>query len=240
MRAAGRLAHRLLDYIESIIEPGMTGLQLDKLADEFTIANGGTSACKGYRGYKHAVCISTNHILVHGVPTDKHFRRGDIVNVDVTVLVDGWHGDSSRTFILSPAPRADLEALSYHTRAAMFAGIAAVRPGVHVGAIGIAISKYVAKTPFSVAPMFAGHGIGRVFHDHPTVAHIAVAEDYGPVLEPGMTLTVEPVLVQGKGVLNARLLSDGWTVVPRGSAYRLSAQWEHTVLVTETGVEVLT
>ncbi len=235
MRRAGRLVAECLDMIAPYVEPGVTTAYLDKLIETFVLDHGAASATIGYRGYRHASCISLNHVICHGIPSDKVIKNGDIMNIDVTVIVDGgWHGDSSRMYGAGDVKRKAARLMDV-TYEAMMAGIAAVKPGARVGDIGGAISAVAARNRVSVVEDFCGHGLGQVFHDAPNVVHSARAGT-GEEIKPGMFFTVEPMLNLGKK--DCATLPDGWTAVTRDR--NLSAQFEHSVGVTENGVEIFT
>ena len=234
MRRAGRLAAECLDMLVPHVKPGVSTGELDDLAREFVLDNGALPACLGYRGYGHTLCISPNHVVCHGIPGDRTLREGDVINIDVTVIVDGWHGDTSRMYgVGAVGPRA--RRLVDVTYEALERGLAAIKPGATFGDIGYAIQTYVEAMRCSVVRDFCGHGVGRVFHDAPNVLHFG-RPGSGARLEPGMFFTVEPMVNLGKH--QVKLLSDGWTAVTRDKS--LSAQCEHSVGVTETGVEVFT
>lgn len=232
MRKAGRLVAEALDMIGEHVKPGVTTGELDDLVREFTLARGGVPACLGYKGYTKTICTSINHVVCHGIPGDKVLKEGDIVNIDHTVIVDGWHGDSSRMF-----PVGEINARSKKlidvTYDSLELGLAQVKPGNTFGDIGFAIQKYVEAQRMSVVRDFCGHGIGRVFHDSPNVLHYGRRGE-GAVLKPGMFFTVEPMVNLGKPAV--KVLSDGWTAVTRDKS--LSAQCEHTIGVTEDGLEI--
>lgn len=234
MRAAGRLAADTLDHIAPFVRPGITTAELDRLCEEFMRSHGGVPATIGYHGYRHASCISVNHVVTHGIPSDKRLGEGDIVNIDVTPIVDGWHGDSSRMYLVGKVSRL-AQRLVDATHEAMMAGIRTVRPGATLGDLGAAIAAIARRERFSVVEDYCGHGLGREFHDAPQVMHVG-EPGTGVVLEPGMIFTVEPMLNAGRP--HVKLLSDGWTAVTRDRS--LSAQFEHSVGVTETGVEIFT
>ena len=234
MRRAGRLAAECLDMLTPYVAPGAVTAELDRLAREFVLDHGAIPACLGYRGYGHTVCISPNHVVCHGIPGERTLREGDIVNIDVTVIVDGWHGDTSRMYgVGKVSPRA--RRLVDVTYEGLERGLAAIKPGATFGDIGHAIQTYVEAMRCSVVRDFCGHGLGRVFHDSPNVLHFG-RPGSGEVLQPGMFFTVEPMVNLGKH--QVKLLSDGWTAVTRDKS--LSAQCEHSVGVTEDGVEVFT
>ena len=235
MRRAGRLAAECLDMLIPHVVPGVLTDELDRLAREFVLDNGGLPACLGYKGYTKTVCISPNHVVCHGIPGPRALREGDIANIDVTVIVEGgWHGDTSRMYgvgAVSPRSRRLVDI----TFEAMNRGIAAARPGGRFGDIGAAIQNYVESQRASVVRDFCGHGLGRVFHDNPNVLHFGRKGD-GETIKPGMFFTIEPMVNLGKP--HVKVLSDGWTAVTRDKS--LSAQFEHSVGVTETGVEIFT
>jgi len=235
MRRAGALAADTLDFIAGYIRPGISTAELDKLCDDFMRSHGAVPATVNYMGYKHASCISVNHVVCHGIPSEsKKLKVGDIVNIDVTPLLDGWHGDSNRTFAVGKIGVL-AERLIKTAYEAMMAGIAAVKPGARLGDIGHAIESVAKRENFSVVRDFCGHGLGRVFHDAPQVLHYG-QPGQGVVLEPGMFFTIEPMINAGK--YPVRVLPDGWTAVTKD--HSLSAQFEHSVGVTEDGVEIFT
>jgi methionyl aminopeptidase len=241
MRIAGRLTAEVLDYIKPFVKPGVTTDELDKLCHDLIVdVQGGIPAPlnyapPGHQPYPKSICSSINHQVCHGVPSpDKKLKNGDVVNLDITVIKDAWHGDSSRMFFVGE-PGIQARRLTEITYECMWKGIAAVRPGVHLGVVGAAIQKYAEANGYSVVREFCGHGIGRGFHEEPQVLHYGKASE-GPMLVPGMTFTIEPMINAGRR--DIRVLGDGWTVVTKD--HSLSAQWEHTILVTETGYEVLT
>ncbi|MGE0575844.1 MAG: type I methionyl aminopeptidase [Reyranella sp.] len=234
MRRAGRLAAETLDFITPHVQPGITTLELDRLCHEYILDNKAIPAPLGYRGYPKSICTSINHVVCHGIPSDKRLQNGDIVNIDVTVILDGWYGDTSRMFFAGEVG-VKARKLCDVTYEAMMRGIAAARPGGHVGDIGFAIQSYVEAQRFSVVRDFSGHGLGRIFHDAPNILHYG-KRGTGPVLKPGMFFTVEPMV--NAGTWQVKILSDGWTAVTRDK--QLSAQFEHSVGITETGVEFFT
>ncbi|MGA0599184.1 type I methionyl aminopeptidase [Caulobacter sp. KR2-114] len=234
MRRAGRLAAECLDMLIPYVVPGVTTERLDTLAREFVLDHGALPACLFYRGYSHTVCISPNHVVCHGIPGDRTLREGDIANIDVTVIVDGWHGDTSRMYgVGEVAPRA--RRLVEITYEALNRGLALVKPGVRLGDIGHAIQSYVESMRCSVVKDFCGHGLGKVFHDSPNVLHFG-HPGTGEVLKEGMFFTIEPMVNLGKH--QVKVLNDGWTAVTRDKS--LSAQCEHSVGVTADGYEVFT
>ncbi len=234
MRVAGRLAAECLDMLVPHVQPGVPTERLDDLAREFILDHGALPACLGYRGYTKTVCISPNHVVCHGIPGDKALREGDIVNIDVTVIVNGWHGDTSRMYGVGEVP-ARARRLVDITYESLARGLAVIKPGATLGDIGYAIQSYVEAHRCSVVRDFCGHGVGRVFHDSPNVLHYGRRGE-GQVLKAGMFFTVEPMVNLGKP--GVKVLSDGWTAVTRDKS--LSAQCEHSVGVTETGVELFT
>src|SRR5215472_7786306 len=234
MRKAGRLAAACLDMLTPYVVPGASTEELDRLAREFILDAGAYPACLFYKGYSHTVCISPNHVVCHGIPGERTLREGDIANIDVTVIVDGWHGDTSRMYgVGDVSPRA--RRLVDVTYEGLARGLAEVKPGARLGDVGHAIQSYVESMRCSVVRDFCGHGVGRVFHDAPNVLHYGTPGT-GPELQPGMFFTVEPMVNLGR--YQVKLLADGWTAVTRDKS--LSAQCEHSVGVTETGVEVFT
>lgn len=234
MRGAGRLVAECLDMLVGEVKIGITTAYLDKRVHEFVLDHGALPATLNYRGYRHASCISLNHVICHGIPGDKVLKDGDILNIDVTLILDGWHGDHSRMYVAG-APKRKAERLMDVTYEAMMAGIAEVKPGAQFGDIGGAISEIARKNRYSVVEDFCGHGLGQIFHDEPNVVHSA-ARGTGPEMKPGMFFTIEPMLNIGRK--DAAILSDGWTAVTRDR--QLSAQFEHSVGVTEDGFEIFT
>lgn len=240
MRLAGRLASELLDYIEPFVKPGVTTDQLDRLCHDYivdvqkAIPAPLNYAPPGHTPYPRSICTSVNHQICHGVPSDRKLASGDIINVDVTVIKDGFHGDTSRMFFVGE-PTIQARRLVDVTYQCMWLGIEKVRPGAHLGDIGHAIQKHAESHGFSVVREFCGHGIGRSFHEDPQVLHYGKAGT-GVQLVAGMTFTIEPMINAGKR--DIRQLADGWTIVTKD--HSLSAQWEHTVLVADSGYEVLT
>ncbi|MFB2533410.1 type I methionyl aminopeptidase [Paracoccus sp. p4-l81] len=234
MRAAGRLAAEILDQVGPLVVPGVTTGALDDFIRTAVEQAGAVSATIGYRGYQHASCISVNHVVCHGIPGDKVLKDGDILNIDVTVIVDGWYGDTSRMYVAGSLPR-KAERLIEVTLESLMRGIDAVKPGNTFGDIGAAIQSYVESNRMSVVRDFCGHGLGRVFHAPPNVLHYG-RPGLGPVLEPGMFFTIEPMVNLGRP--ETKVLADDWTAVTRDKS--LSAQFEHSVGVTEDGVEIFT
>ena len=240
MRVAGRLAAEVLDYIAPFVKPGVSTGYLDKLCHDYMTEVQGTIpaplnyAPPGHRPYPKSICTSVNHQVCHGVPGDKALRNGDIVNLDITVIKDGWHGDTSRMFLVGD-PSVQARRLCEVTYECMWKGIAAVRPDATLGDIGWAIQKHAESNGYSVVREFCGHGIGRRFHEEPQILHYG-KPGTGLALQPGMTFTIEPMINAGKAGI--RELADGWTIVTKD--HSLSAQWEHTVAVTEAGFEVMT
>jgi methionyl aminopeptidase len=234
MRRAGRLVAECLDMLVDEVKPGVPTDRLDKLVLEFALDHGALPATLMYRGYKKSTCSSINHVVCHGIPGDKPLKEGDIINIDVTLILDGWHGDSSRMFAVGEIPRR-AERLIEVTYEAMMRGIAVIRPGATTGDIGAAIQSYVEAQHMSVVRDFCGHGLGRLFHDEPNIVHVGRPGE-GIVLRPGMFFTVEPMINLGRP--HVKVLSDGWTAVTRDRS--LSAQFEHTIGVTPNGVEIFT
>jgi methionyl aminopeptidase len=234
MRKAGKVAAECLDMLVPLVKPGVLTGELDRLAREFILDNKALPACLGYRGYRHTLCISPNHVVCHGIPGDRALREGDIANIDVTVIVDGWHGDTSRMYgVGEVSPRS--RRLVDITYEGLERGLAKIKPGATLGDVGYAIQSYVESMRCSVVRDFCGHGVGRVFHDSPNVLHLG-RPGQGVVLQEGMFFTVEPMVNLGKP--QVKVLSDGWTAVTRDKS--LSAQCEHSVGVTATGVEIFT
>jgi len=242
MRVAGKLASEVLDYLTPFVQAGVTTNALDKLAHDYIVdVQGGIPAPLNYKGggntpYPKSICTSVNHQVCHGIPSDKVLKKGDIVNIDVTVIKDGWHGDTSRMFMVGEVSIA-AKRLCAITYDAMWCGIKMVRPGIHLGDIGYAIQKFAEDQGFSVVREFCGHGIGRVFHEEPQVLHYGRPGTLEKLVE-GMTFTIEPMINAGRKEVKDGPEKDGWTIVTQDRS--LSAQWEHTVLVTPTGYEVLT
>lgn len=234
MRKAGRLAAETLDMITPHVVPGVTTETLDKLCYEFIRDHGAVPGPLFYRGFPKSICTSINHVVCHGIPGDKALKEGDIVNIDVTPILDGWHGDSSRMFPVGNVKRI-AERLIDVTYEAMMRGIEVVKPGATTGDIGHAIQTYAENERFSVVRDFCGHGLGRIFHDAPNIVHYGRAGE-GLKLRAGMFFTVEPMINQGR--FEVKLLDDGWTAVTRDRS--LSAQFEHSIGVTETGYEIFT
>ena len=240
MRVAGRLASEVLDYITPYVKPGVTTGELDKLCHDYMVDVQGTIPAPlnytppGHVPYPKSICTSVNHQVCHGVPSDKVLKNGDVVNLDITVIKDGWHGDTSRMFMVGEVS-IQARRLIQITYESMWVGIAQVKPGATLGDIGAAIQKHAEGHGYSVVREFCGHGIGNKFHEDPQVLHYG-KPGTGMKLQPGMTFTIEPMINAGKK--DIRQLGDGWTIVTKD--HSLSAQWEHTVLVTGNGFEVLT
>jgi methionyl aminopeptidase len=234
MRQAGRLTAEILDYITPYVKPGVTTGELDQLCLDFHRAHDAIPGPLNYRGYPKSICTSVNHVVCHGIPGDRVLKDGDIVNIDVSPILEGWFGDSSRMYYVGDV-KLKARRLVECTYRAMMKGISVIRPGATLGDIGHAIQSYAESERFSVVRDFCGHGIGRVFHQAPNVMHFGEAGE-GMVLEPGMIFTVEPMINAGRH--ETKILDDGWTAVTRDKS--LSAQFEHTVGVTETGVEIFT
>jgi methionyl aminopeptidase len=242
MRVAGKLASEVLDYLTPFVQAGVTTNALDQLAHDYIVdVQGGIPAPLNYKGggntpYPKSICTSVNHQVCHGIPNEKALKKGDIVNIDVTVIKDGWHGDTSRMFMVGEVSIA-AKRLCAITYDAMWHGIKMVRPGIHLGDIGHAIQKFAENQGFSVVREFCGHGIGQVFHEEPQVLHYGRPGTLEKLVE-GMTFTIEPMINAGRKDIKDGPEKDGWTIVTQDRS--LSAQWEHTVLVTPTGYEVLT
>ena len=235
MRKAGRLAAQILDEVADFVKPGVTTGQIDDLVRSMTLDGGAVPATMGYRGYAHSCCTSINHVICHGIPGDKVLKDGDIINVDVTPLLDGWHGDSSRMYFAGE-PSLKAKKLVDVTYECLMLGIeAAAKPGARLGDIGAAIGEHARQYRYGVVREFCGHGLGRLFHDAPEVVHAARAGT-GPLLKPGMFFTIEPMINLGKPW--AKVLGDGWTAVTRDKS--LSAQFEHSLGITENGIEIFT
>lgn len=234
MRKAGKLAAEALDMLVPLVAPGVSTAELDERIFQFALDHGALPATLNYRGYRYASCTSINHVVCHGMPSPKPLKEGDIVNIDVTLIVDGWHGDTSRMYPVGEISRR-AERLIAVTYESLIRGIAAVKPGHTTGDIGAAIQSYAEGERCSVVRDFCGHGLGRVFHDRPNILHYGEPGE-GILLEPGMLFTIEPMINLGKP--HVKILPDGWTAVTRDR--ELSAQFEHTVGVTETGCEVFT
>lgn len=235
MRIAGRLAAEVLEMLEPYVEPGITTEELDHICHDYIVnTQGAIPAPLNYRGFPKSICTSVNHQVCHGIPGNKKLKNGDIVNIDITVIKDGFHGDTSKMFLIGE-PSILARRLCDITHEAMHIGIAQAKPGAYLNEIGTAIQKFVESHNYSVVREYCGHGIGRDFHEEPQVLHYQT-QDVGPELLPGMCFTIEPMVNAGKAMV--KLLPDGWTVVTKDRS--LSAQWEHTILVTEEGHEILT
>ncbi|MEZ5667473.1 MAG: type I methionyl aminopeptidase [Alphaproteobacteria bacterium] len=235
MRRAGRLAAETLDYVTPFVAAGVTTERLDQLCHDYIVDHGAIPAPLNYRGFPKSICTSVNHVVCHGIPGDKVLRDGDVVNIDVTVILDGWHGDTSRMFPVGDGVSVKAQRLVDVTYEAMMRGIAAVRPGARLGDIGHAIQSFAEAARFSVVEDFCGHGLGRIFHDAPSVLHYGVPGT-GVELREGMFFTVEPMINAGRK--EVKILGDGWTAVTRDRS--LSAQFEHSVGVTADGCEIFT
>ena len=242
MRVAGKLAAEVLDFLTPHVQPGISTNALDKLAHDYIVeVQGAIPAPLNYTGggnrpYPKSICTSVNHQVCHGIPNEKVLKKGDIVNIDVTVIKDGWHGDTSRMFMVGEVSIA-AKRLCHITYEAMWHGIRLVRPGIHLGDIGFAIQKFAESQGFSVVREFCGHGIGQVFHEEPQVLHYGRPGTLEKLVE-GMTFTIEPMINAGRKEIKDGPEKDGWTIVTQDRSW--SAQWEHTVLVTPTGYEVMT
>ena len=234
MRRAGKLAASILDAIVPMMQPGVSTAEIDDKVRELMLAGGSVPATLGYRGYTHSCCISINHVVCHGIPNEKTLKDGDIVNVDVTPLLDGWHGDTSRMYLIGDVPL-KAKRLVDVTHECLMIGIEKAQPGARLGDIGAAIEAHARQYRYGVVREFCGHGVGRLFHDAPEVIHTAKAGT-GPVLKPGMFFTIEPMINLGKPPV--KLLDDGWTAVTRDRS--LSAQFEHSIGITDDGCEIFT
>lgn len=234
MRKAGRFAAETLDFITPYVRPGVTTGEIDRLLEQYMRDHGAVPATLGYRGYTKASCISVNHVVCHGIPGDKRLREGDILNIDVTPIVEEWHGDTSRMFMVGDVG-VKARRLVDITYEAMMRGISVIKPGNTLGDLGYAIQSFAESHRCTVVRDFCGHGLGRVFHDPPSVVHFGQRGE-GPLFRPGMFFTVEPMLNAGRH--EVKILSDGWTAVTKDRS--LSAQFEHSVGVTETGCEIFT
>jgi methionyl aminopeptidase len=234
MRKAGRLVAECLDMLTDKVAPGVTTESIDRLVRDFAFDHNALPATLMYRGYRKSTCTSINHVVCHGIPGDKPLKEGDIVNIDVTLILNGWHGDSSRMYTVGEIPRR-AERLIEVTYDAMMRGIAVIKPGATTGDIGHAIQSFVEAQHMSVVRDFCGHGLGRLFHDEPNIVHVGRPGE-GIVLKPGMFFTVEPMINLGRP--HVKVLSDGWTAVTRDRS--LSAQFEHTIGVTSAGAEIFT
>jgi methionyl aminopeptidase len=235
MRVAGRLAAEVLDMIGEHVVVGVTTNELDRICHEYMVNVQKTiPAPLNYNGFPKSICTSINHVICHGIPADKKLKNGDIINIDVTVIKDEWHGDTSRMFVVGKI-HGRTQKLIDVTKECMEIGIRMVAPGIQLGDIGFAIAQHAAKHKFSVVREYCGHGIGKVFHESPQILHYG-NKGQGMQLQKGMTFTIEPMINIGKR--HSKLLKDDWTVITKDKS--LSAQWEHTMVVTDTGVEVLT
>ena len=234
MRKAGRLAADILDEIVPMVQPGVATADIDDKVRELMFDAGAVPATLGYRGYTHSCCISINHVVCHGIPSEKQLKDGDIVNIDVTPLLDGWHGDTSRMYFAGE-PSLKAKRLVDVTHECLMLGIEAAQPGARLGDVGAAIEAHARQFRYGVVREFCGHGLGRLFHDAPEVIHAAKAGT-GPELKPGMFFTIEPMINLGRP--HAKVLRDGWTAVTRDKS--LSAQFEHSIGITEDGNEIFT
>jgi methionyl aminopeptidase len=235
MRAAGKLAAEVLDFITPHVVPDVTTERLNQLCHDFIIAHGAIPAPLNYRGFPKSICTSINHVVCHGIPSDRKLMDGDIINIDITVILDGWHGDTSRMFLVGDNIGVKARKLVDVTYEAMMRGIAVVRPGAFLGDIGEAIQTFAENNRFSVVRDFCGHGVGRIFHDAPSVLHYGRRGE-GVELKEGMFFTIEPMINAGR--YEVKVLADGWTAVTKDRS--LSAQFEHTIGVTATGHEIFT
>jgi methionyl aminopeptidase len=236
MRKAGKLASQVLDYITQFVEPGVTTEKLDQLCHDMIIENGAIPACLGYKGYTKTICTSVNHVVCHGIPSDKKLQKGDIVNIDVTVKLDGWFGDTSRMYLVGNDVPLKARRLVQVTYDAMMLGIEQVKPGVSLNEVGKAIEAYAKKHHYTVVREYCGHGIGKVFHAPPNILHYYSPDENNIILEEGMFFTIEPMI--NAGGWETKVLQDDWTVVTKDRS--LSAQFEHTIGVTKNGYEIFT
>ncbi len=234
MRKAGKIASAALDMIGEHVKVGVTTEKLDQLILDFGVDNNAVPATLNYKGYTHSSCISINHVICHGIPSGKKLKNGDILNIDITYIVDGWHGDNSRMYVAG-TPKRIAERLINVTYESLMRGIAAAKPGATTGDIGYAIQQYVESERMSVVRDFVGHGLGRLFHEAPSIFHFGNKGE-GAVLKEGMIFTIEPMVNLGKPA--TKILSDGWTAVSRDRS--LSAQFEHSIGITKTGCEIFT
>ncbi|KTT97918.1 methionine aminopeptidase [Sphingomonas yabuuchiae] len=234
MHKAGRLAAETLDMLVPHMVPGVTTAEIDRLIHQFILERGGVPATLGYRGYTHSTCISINHVVCHGIPSEKTLKSGDIVNVDVTPIVDGWHGDTSRMYLIGDVPLKARKLVEV-TYECLMLGIEQAKPGNHMGDVAHAIQQHAEKHRYGVVRDFCGHGLGLLFHDAPEVVHVG-RPGTGPELKPGMIFTIEPMINTGRP--DVKLLDDGWTAVTRDRS--LSAQFEHSIGITEEGCEIFT
>jgi methionyl aminopeptidase len=235
MRIAGRLAAEALEMIAPYVKVGITTGELDQICHDYIVnTQKAIPACLHYRGFPKSICTSVNHVICHGIPGDKKLKDGDIINIDLTVIKDGYYGDTSKMFLIGNVPIIGRRLVRV-AQECLYIGIKQVKPGAHVGDIGAAIQKHAEKHNFSVVHEYCGHGIGKAFHESLQILHFGKAGT-GAMLKPGMTFTIEPMINAGRR--HIKTLPDGWTVVTKD--HKLSAQWEHTILVTETGHEVLT
>ncbi len=235
MRRAGKLAAEVLDFITPHVKPGVTTEELDRLCHGFILDHSAVPAPLNYRGFPKSICTSINHVVCHGIPGDRKLMDGDIINIDITVILNGWYGDTSRTYLVGDKVPLKARRLVDVTYDAMMRGIEIVKPGIHLGAVGHAIQSFAEAQRFSVVRDFCGHGIGRVFHASPSVLHYGRPNE-GVVLQEGMFFTIEPMINAGR--YEVKILSDGWTAVTKDKS--LSAQFEHTVAVTADGYEIFT
>jgi methionyl aminopeptidase len=234
LRYAGKISSQCLDFISDKIKPGVKTQEIDELCVNFLKKNNAVSAPLFYRGFPKSICTSVNHVVCHGIPSDKTLKEGDIINVDVTSFIDGFHGDTSRTYCVGKVS-VKAKNLVETTKKALDQSIQILRPGVHLGDIGYEIQNFVEKNGYSVVRDFCGHGVGRNFHEEPNILHYG-KKGTGPKLEEGMVFTIEPMINAGK--YETKLLNDGWTAVTKDKS--LSAQFEHTVGITNNGYEIFT
>ena len=234
MRVAGKLAATTMDMISLHVRAGITTEELDKICHDYIVSNGAIPAPLNYRGYPKSICTSVNHVICHGIPGPKELKDGDIMNIDITVIKDGYHADTGKMFMIGK-PSILAERLVRITKECLDLAIQIIKPGIHLGDIGATIQQHAEKHNFSVVRDYCGHGIGRQFHEEPQVLHYGTFNT-GPILQPGMVFTIEPMINAGKK--ETKLMPNNWTAITKD--HSLSAQWEHTILVTEHGHEVLT
>lgn len=235
MRKAGKLAAQVLDYITPYVQPGISTNQLNQLCHDFILTNHAIPAPLNYKGFPKSICTSINHVICHGIPSEKKLENGDIINIDVTVILDGWYGDTSKMFLVGKKVPIKAQKLVQVTYECMMKAIEIVRPGLRLNEIGLVIQRHAEQHGFSVVRDFCGHGLGRVFHASPSVLHYYDQKDT-TVIESGMFFTIEPMI--NAGSWESKILQDGWTAVTKDKS--LSAQFEHSIGVTETGYEIFT
>ncbi|CAL4321252.1 Methionine aminopeptidase [Buchnera aphidicola (Neophyllaphis podocarpi)] len=235
MRIAGKCAAVIIDKIEKYIEPGITTERINNICNKLIMEQKAKSACLGYKGFPKSICTSVNEVVCHGIPSNKQVLKiGDIINIDITVIKNGYHGDTSKMFVVGEYNKLGKK-LCEKTKKSLYEAIKIIKPGIRLNKIGKSIQNYIANTKFSIVKEYCGHGIGKFFHEYPQVLHYET-HDNGLILKPGMTFTIEPMINSGKP--QTKCIEDGWTVITKDKS--LSAQYEHTILVTEEGCEILT